>query len=288
MAAALQILYDVVAFRMRRLEMANLAGAIAIMIVLRLPASEVAVRTLFGALLNVLVYLNNDYLDVALDGAAPDKDQDKVRFLQAHMGAARAAQYVLACALFALALGYSPGLLVALFGGGGICLAYSAKLKHTPGLDVVAMAAWGFVMPLCGVPLERALGLCLALQLGLFSAVFEPIQVIRDRAADAALSVRTTAVVLGVPRTLQLARALMLVSAAYAALVLHPAAGGLLLLAPLIPFREGRADRYWTAVKLVCGCAWLFACAALYTSGTSAGLLLGIDAESTLNLLRVL
>ena len=56
---------------------------------------------------------------------------------------------------------------------------------------------------------NSALGVCMALQLGLFSGVFETIQVMRDADEDAAGGVRTTAVVLGKARTLRLARGLM-------------------------------------------------------------------------------
>ena len=46
----------------------------------------------------------------------------------------------------------------------------------------------------------------MALQLGLFSGVFETIQVLRDADEVAEEGVRTTAVALGKPRTLMLAR----------------------------------------------------------------------------------
>jgi 4-hydroxybenzoate polyprenyltransferase len=268
-AAALRIVYDVVAFRVRRLEMANLAGAVAIMVVLRLPLPDLLFRTLFAALLNVLVYLNNDYHDVAIDARAPDKDRDKARFLARHIKAALRAQWILIALLCALALLHSPGLLVVLVAGGGICWLYSMYLKHIPVLDVAAMAGWGVVMPLCGSPLDRPLGLSLALQLGLFSAVFETIQVVRDRESDAALGVRTTAVVLGARRTFAHTRGLMVLCAAYGAAVLHPLSGALALTAVFLPMREGEreAQRLWTYVKAIYGVAWLLACALLYAEG---------------------
>jgi 4-hydroxybenzoate polyprenyltransferase len=273
LAAAGRILWEVLVFRLRKLEMANLAGAVALMLVLRLPLTDAAVRTLFGVLLNLLVYLNNDYLDVAIDATAPDKDADKVRFLREHMGAARAAQLGLVLTLVAIALLHAPGLLLPLIAGGGVCWLYSAKLKHTPLLDVVAMAAWGVLMPLCGSPLENSLGLALAFQLGCFSSVFEPIQVMRDHDADLAQGVRTTAVALGLPATLRLCRALMLICALYAALVIHPVAGGVCAIAIFVPMRRNRVEQYWTTVKLVYGIAFLIACASAYVDGHTRGLL---------------
>jgi len=268
-AAALRIVYQVVAFRVRKLEMANLAGAVAIMVVLRLPLPDLVFRTLFAALLNVLVYLNNDYHDVAIDARAPDKDRDKARYLARHMGAALRAQWILLALLCALALLHSLGLCLVLVAGGGICWLYSKYLKHTPLLDVAAMAGWGVVMPLCGSPLDRPLGIALAVQLGLFSAVFETIQVVRDRESDAQLGVRTSAVVLGTRRTFMLTRGLMVLCAAYGAVVLHPVSGALALGAVLLPMREGEreAQRLWTYVKAIYGGAWLLACAFLYVEG---------------------
>jgi 4-hydroxybenzoate polyprenyltransferase len=283
-AAALRIVIEVVAFRVRRLEMANLAAAIAVMCVLRLPLGDGVLRTLFAALLNVLVYLNNDYHDVAIDVRAPDKDLGKARFLAANMGAALRAQWGLAAALVAIAVWHSLGLVIVLIAGGGICWGYSAYFKHRPWLDVAAMTAWGMVMPLCGSPLDRTLGGALALQLGVFSAVFESIQVVRDHRSDAGQGVRTTAVALGPARTFLLARVLMLLCAVYAALVLHPIAGLIALAAVLLPMRDGEreAERLWTRVKLIYGSAWLLACAFVYTQGSTSGWLLRLDVDAVI------
>ena len=266
LSAALRILFDVVVFRVRRLEMANLAGAVAIMAVLKLPLAEALIRTAFALLLNALVYLNNDYLDVELDAQTPDKDGAKVAYLREHKRTALFLQWSLVAILGALATTAS-GLWLALVLGAGVCIAYSAWLKHVPALDIVAMGIWGFAMPLCGTPLDRSLGLLLALQLGLMSAVFETIQVIRDHDADRLAGVRTTAVVLGPQRTLWVARALMLISALYAGLMFHPGAGAIALGALLVPFRSQAVDAYWTRIKLISGIAWLFICAFTFFYG---------------------
>ncbi len=283
MLVALRILADVIVFRLRRLEMANLAGAVAIMFVLRLPPSEALLRTAFAFLLNALVYLNNDYLDVAVDAQTPDKDARKVAYLQAHLGTARALQWALGAVLLVLAA-QASGLWLGLLLGGGVCILYSAWLKHMPALDIAAMAVWGFAMPLCGTPLHSALGLLLAAQLGLMSAVFEAIQVIRDHDADRAAGVRTSAVALGTEKTLLLARGLMVLGALYAALVLHPIAGAIAALALLVPLAGGRADAYWTRIKLVYGVAWLWTCGVTFMTQSSHGLWLAVPATSGLPL----
>jgi len=92
LAAVFKILSDVLVFRVRRLEMANLAGALSIMGVLGLAVEEVAVRVVFALLLNLLVYLNNDYCDIAWDLQAPIRDREKTTFLRKNMAAAAVAQ----------------------------------------------------------------------------------------------------------------------------------------------------------------------------------------------------
>jgi 4-hydroxybenzoate polyprenyltransferase len=281
MLAGLKIVADVVIYRLRKLEMANLAAAVAIALALRLDFTEVVVRTAFAFALNIVVYLNNDYIDIDIDLKSADKDAKKARFLADHLKEALVAQWAIVAVLAAFALYYDWGLLFPLVLGGGICWWYSALLKHRPYLDILAMMLWGLAMPLCGVPASSVLGWALAALLGLYSAVFESIQVMRDADEDAEENVRTTGVVLGKARTLNLARAGMVLSAAYAATVIHPIAAGITALTLLVPFSEGKIERYWTQVKMVCGIAWLFICVWVFLKGSTAGLLWSIDRAAT-------
>ncbi|HEY8379585.1 MAG TPA: UbiA family prenyltransferase [Nannocystis sp.] len=270
LAAALRILAGVAVYRLRRLEMANMGGALVIMLALRLPAPELAVRLGFAFLLNLLVYLNNDYLDLAADLRSPARDDATTRFLDEHRGAALGAQLGLVLALAAIALAWDLGLFVPLVVGGGICWLYSARLKHVPGADIAAMAVWGAAMLTVAFPPTHALGWALALLLALDSAVFETIQVIRDHDADRATGVRTTAVALGVPSTLALARALLVLGAGAAALAIHPLAAAPPLIAVTLPL--GRPHRYWNRVRLLLGVAFLFAAGHVYLHGRTAGI----------------
>lgn len=288
MIAALKILTDVAIFRLKKLEMANMFAAVAIMLSLRLPWDEVGVRFGFGLLLNLLAYLTNDYCDVEQDLASPNKDHAKARFLKDHLSAAMWAQIVLAVGLAGLGFLWSKGLVVALVLGAGICWIYSWKLKRLPYIDVLAMIAWGVAMPLVGFPLDRTLGWVLVLQLALFSACFESIQVIRDHDEDVRSGVRTTAVRLGIPATTFLLRLFMVATAAYAILFINRWFGLALIGALLIPFDKAKAEVYWNRVRMVMGVVWLAMLAWIFWYGSTTGLLSSIGTNDTLSWLGFL
>jgi len=276
MLAGFRIVAAVIVYRLRKLEMANLAAAGSIAVALQLAPLDIVVRTAYAFLLNALVYLNNDYIDIAIDLESADKDTTKAKYLSENRQAALFAQWFMVAVLAVVAAVYDPGLFVPLVAGGGICWWYSAQLKHMPYLDILAMMIWGVTMPLCGSPVQNILGLAMAVQLGWFSGVFESIQVMRDADEDAEEGVRTTGVVLGKQRTLMLARGLMLASSVYAALFMHPAAALISAGALVVPFDETAIERYWTRVKLVYGVAWLATIAWIFTHGRTSGLLSSI------------
>ena len=261
--------------------MANIAGAAAICLALALPVGEIAVRLAFAFGLNLLVYLNNDYLDLAADLRAPGRDDSKTRFLRDHRAAGVTAQLGLLALLLGVCV-YMPGLAVPLVLGGGVCWAYSARLKATPYADVAAMIAWGVAMPLCGSPPGSALGWALAGWLGLFSGVFEGIQVIRDHEDDAAANVRTTAVALGVARTLVLVRVMLAASAVYGALVVSPWLAALPAAAIAVPLDRGDVTRTWNQIRMILGVAFLGAVAWVWWTGTTHGVLVQVSRSMTL------
>jgi 4-hydroxybenzoate polyprenyltransferase len=219
---------------------------------------------LFAFLLNLLVYLNNDWYDLADDLSAAAKDQRKNAYLADHLGAALAAQIGLFALLVVLAVWWGGGLLLALIAGAGVCWAYSAGLKRVPFCDVLAMIAWGMAMPMVGLAPGHPEGWLLLGQLALFSGVFESIQVIRDHDGDAAAGVRTTAVHLGVPRACVLVRVLLLGSAVYAALGFVWWIAVLPLAAMLLPISLENIDRHWHRVRVLLGIALLAEAALVY------------------------
>jgi len=264
MPAELAIVLDVARFRLARLEMANLVAAIAIMLALSLPGPELAARVIFGALLNLLVYLNNDWMDLSDDLRAPARDAGKTRFLAAHPRAAVNAQLGLLGLLVGFALVWRGGLWFPLAVGGGVCVLYSAALKRRPFVDVLAMMVWGMAMPAVAVPPGTPVGWLLLGQLALFSGVFETIQVLRDRDTDARRGVRTTAVVLGRERTELLARGMMVLGAAYAGTCFHPLLAALPLVAAALPIPARDVQRYWNRVRMLLGPTLLLECALVY------------------------
>lgn len=270
MAPSLRILLDVAVYRLRKLEMANMVGAVAIMLTLRLTPEDLAVRTVFAFLLNLLAYLVNDYCDIERD-LAIDREAEKTRFLAEHRQVAFWVQVALFGTLVGVGVLWSAGLVLAAAAGAGICWLYTARLKETPYWDVAAMAAWGVGMTLVAFPLDSALGWLLAVQLGLFSSCFESIQVLRDHDEDAASGVRTTAVALGPRRTLLLARCLMVVSAAYALLLLHRHIGWAVLFAVLVPFDAAAPSRYWNRIRVVLGLAWVAMLGWIFWKGSAYG-----------------
>ncbi len=248
--------------------MANLGGAVAIAIALHLPVGEIAVRLGFGLLLNVLVYLNNDYVDGDADLEAAGREHDKTAFLMAHRAAAVRAQLGAVVVLGVIAAWFGGGLWIPLWLGGGVCWAYSVVLKRRPVVDVLAMMAWGMAMPMVGVPpaaIETAMPLLI--MLGLFSGVFESVQVLRDLDDDKARGVRTTAVVWGRAPTLALVRGIALLAAVHTAWafglwVAIPAA-----LAALWKVGDAAPLALWNRLRVLCGLSFVLACYSVWSGG---------------------
>jgi len=266
-AAELHILADVAVYRIRRLEMANLAGAAALALALQLPFDELAIRLVFGLLLNLLVYLNNDFHDREVDLVASGREHDKTEFLVANVGAAIRAQLGLVAILLGLAIAWGGGLWMPLVVGGGVCWAYSAVLKRRPVVDVLAMMIWGVAMPMVGVPEDRlSVALPLLLLLGLYSGVFESVQVLRDHEPDRAHGVRTTAVALGPARTAVLVRVLGLASAVFAAKSFGIVVAVPTFVAAALPIRGHTPEKVWNRMRLLCGGSFALACWTVWRS----------------------
>jgi len=251
-----RIAADVAIYRLRKREAGNLVTSLTLALALGLTAPDFVSRAGFGALLNLFVYLVNDCFDVGIDLRAPGRDNERTRFLAEHLGAAWGAVAAMAAALVAWGALHSTGLLITALVNIVVIVVYSRVLKHRPGADLVAMAAWGASMAMVGFPLNSAVGWRYAGLLALLCMVTEAVQVLRDEASDRAAEVRTTAVVYGPRATAIIARALLVVAAVYAAVLLHPI-GAVLALGALVPFDPERANASWDRLRALFGLTWL-------------------------------
>ena len=93
------------------------------MVALKLPLPDILYRGVFALLLNIYVYLINDYCDVEIDLSSSDKDRKKAVFLNEHRKAAIVALFLLAAVLgIAGILMVMPQTIMATTSRYGICL----------------------------------------------------------------------------------------------------------------------------------------------------------------------
>jgi 4-hydroxybenzoate polyprenyltransferase len=256
LTAAWRIASDVVLYRLRKREAGNLVTSLTLGISLGLTWADLGVRALFGVLLNIFVYLVNDCFDVAIDLAAPGRDSERTRFLSQNLQAGWAVCGVLGAGLATLGALHSTDLLITAIVNTIVIVAYSGALKNKPGIDLLAMFAWGVSMAMVGFPIASVAGWHLAVLLGVLCMVTEAVQVVRDEPSDRLAGVQTTAVVWGVKTTSRLAKLLLLGAAAYAAWRVHPV-GAALALGVLVPLRPERASRSWDILRVLFGVTWL-------------------------------
>jgi 4-hydroxybenzoate polyprenyltransferase len=253
--AALRIIWQTLAYRIRVREMNNLGVTASMMIAFALPLPEILYRGLYALVLNIYVYLINDFCDIALDLASAGKDQRKVRYMAEHRGATIGALLGLALLLFVASL-RSWVLMAAFITNTLIIYLYSAWLKRVPMADLGMMAMAGATMTLVGIPLNL-LALKLLGLLSLLCCAFQIIQVIRDEPEDRQKNVTTTAVLLGPQRTAWLFRLMMILGAAYGYGVVGSPLPLILLLALFLPLTPKQANRSWDIARLISGLVWM-------------------------------
>lgn len=263
LAAALKIVWQSFAYRVRMREANNLAVTVSMMVAFALPWRDVLYRTGYALLLNVYVYLINDYCDIRVDLASEKKDHAKVRYMADHRGAALGALLGLGALLAAGALFHSWLLVGAFVANTVVITLYSAWLKRVPIVDLLLMAIAGGTMTIVGLP-ERQLGWLLLGLLSLLCASYEVIQVIRDEPVDRQSGVHTTAVLVGVRPAAWIYRGLMVGSAAYGFLVVGSLVPLALALGALLPLSPERAPRTWDMARIVSGSVWLALMAQVY------------------------
>jgi len=286
--AAVRILWSVSLYRLRKREMANFAAAVSVVIALGLTWRDAVWRVIAAAGMNLLVYLNNDYLDLPADLASINRRGFETSFLAAHRRAALMAHGVLIAGLAVVGVVAGWGVLLAITSAVVAAFLYSARGKRVPFADLALIATGATGLGMVAAPLDSLLGWCLALQLGLIATCFQVIQSLRDIREDKLFGIRTTAVFLGVDRTVLLARAIVLLNAAFAACALHRWFGLGLAVAALLPCRRDHVDRFWNLVRLVFGVGWLFIVGSVVVNGRAWGWLLEAATDDRIQALSFL
>ena len=261
--AALKIIWQSFGYRVRKREANNLAVTATMMLAFHMPFSDIVYRVAYALLLNIYVYLVNDFWDITVDLGSKGKDQDKTRYMAENRGAAVGAVLGLALLLLVGSLVHSRLLVIAFVANTLMIHVYSAWLKKVPIADLLMMALAGASMTMVGLP-DKPLGWKLLGLLSLLSACYEVIQVVRDEPEDRAKGVRTTAVLLGSRASAWIYRAIMAGAAAYGFWVVGSPIGLALLLAVPLPLTPERASRSWDLARAVTGSVWLGLMAQLY------------------------
>ena len=262
--APLRIIAETLWYRVRRREGNNFLTTLSLMAALRLPWPDFLYRGAFALLLNIYVYLINDYCDVEIDIASSDKDRKKTVFLKEHRKAAGAAMIFLALVLGIAGILHSPLLFICFIANTVVVYIYSILFKRMPYLDVFAMIVCGITMSLPAIPQHSVIAYKYLVVLGLICAAFEVVQVIRDEPEDRLAGINTTAVRLGQFRARLIFIFLALSVTAYSYFVVNSLAGLVFLLAPAVPLTPKKASRAWDVLRLIFGAGWFLMMAELW------------------------
>lgn len=283
---AVNVLWNVARYRLANREMANLAASLVIMIALRLGTLDISIRLFFGLLLNLAVYLANDYYDIDADLQASNKNRSNAAMLRTERPTVIGILVGLTVVMTAIGLAWSPGLVIAMAGGQGLCWAYSARLKRVAFWDIATITLCGVCASMVAFPLDRLMGWALAGLLGLYAANFQLIQELRDCRDDATFGTKTTAVRLGSRATYAVHRALTLLGVVYATLLIDRWFGLVGLAALALPTTKKSAGAYWNNLRLAMGIGWLALIAALVLRGSTHGWIAEVKFDQVLSLLK--
>ncbi len=178
--------------RLERGEGLLLAVNLSIVLFARPDAATVLAQVLISTVVLALLYGLNDVYDCERDRNDPAKDQALARLCAAHrrrlLGILQMEKVAVVLAAFALLGARSALAVAALF---LVNLAYSAILKGKAGLDVLWVGLWGALyamVPGVALPLE------VVLLVGVMTSICHVFQILRDRNADDANRIQTSAV----------------------------------------------------------------------------------------------
>ncbi len=251
-----RLLSDSILDRLKRMEANSLITNFMLLLAFHFPFVDIVIRMAITFVLNVLVYFINDFIDVEIDLASPEKDHSKARYLKEHKRKAFALIVGVSGALLILSLLYSPsvcfGVILALL----IIFYYTDYLKNMAYFDVIGCFVWGVAMAWPAIPDFSPQGIKLILLIGLFTACFEIVQCVKDYEFDKKYDLRTTPIVIGISNSFIVARVLYVFSTLYAIFVLGQPQG-ILLLVPIFYRTDQDMATYWMKLRVVFGIVWL-------------------------------
>jgi 4-hydroxybenzoate polyprenyltransferase len=249
--------------RLKRREANSLITNFMLLLAFHFGITDVALRMAVTFVLNVLVYFINDFIDVEIDLANEKKDHAKALYIKAHKRTAFALIVCLTAALLILTLLYSQsvclGVILALL----IIFLYTDYFKNMAYFDIIGCFVWGLSMAWPAIPDFSPKGIRLILLIGIFTASFEVVQCIKDYDSDKKYNLRTTPIVIGIPKAFLLARSLYVLATIYTVFILGEIQG-LLLLVPILFRTDQKMDAYWMKLRVVYGIVWVTIMVRLY------------------------
>lgn len=258
-----RLLSDAIIDRLKRKEANSLITNLMLLLAFHFGVADIAVRMAVTFVLNVLVYFINDFIDVEIDLANADKDRTKALYIKENKRTAFALIVCTSAALLILTLLYSKsvclGVILALL----IIFLYTDYFKNMAVFDIIGCFVWGVSMAMPAIPDFSPQGIKLILLIGIFTASFEVVQCIKDYEEDKQYNLRTTPIVIGIPRAFLLARSLYVLAAAYTIFILGEIQGALLLV-PMFFSTEQEMDTYWMKLRVVYGIVWITIMARLF------------------------
>ena len=253
-----RLLADAIVDRLKRREANSLATNLMLLLAFHAHFHflDIAFRMAVTFALNVLVYFINDFIDVEIDLANEAKDHRKALYIKKHKRTAFALIVCASAATLILTLSYSRsvcfGVILALL----VIFLYTDYFKNMAYFDVLGCFLWGVAMAWPAIPDFSWSGIKLILLIGIFTASFEIVQCIKDYDADSQYDLKTTPIVIGIPASFRLLKAVYIVAAVYTMIVLG-AWYGIFLLVPIWFDTNEEMDAYWMKLRIVYGLFWV-------------------------------
>ena len=251
-----RLLSDAIIDRLKRWEANSLFTNFLLLLAFHFGFLHIVIRMAVTFFLNVLVYFINDVIDVDIDLANETKNHAKALYIKENQRIAFALIVCMSAALLLLTLLYSKsvcfGVIMALL----IIFLYTDYFKKMAYFDLIGCFIWGISMAWPAIPDFSFRGIQLILLIGIFTASFEVVQCIKDYESDKRCNLRTTPIVIGIPRAFLLARTLFVLAALYTVFVLGEIQG-ILLVIPVFFGTEQKMETYWMKLRVVYGVVWL-------------------------------